>query len=77
MARVTPDTNRVGTFAEAHGITPTDVIRWNLQYFIDNSTLFLQVGDDLYLAPPLSASGHELIVNGGRLVVNDKLLVVN
>lgn len=77
MARVTPDTNRVDSFAAANGITPTEVIRWNIQYFIDNSTFFLPVGDDFYTAPPLSASGRDLIVNGKQLIVNDKILVVS
>ena len=76
MARVTPDTNRVDTFAEAHDLTPLDVVRWNLQYFIENSTFWLPVGEDFYTAAPLSASGRDLIVNGKQLIVNDKILVV-
>ena len=74
MAVVTPDTNRVDSFAEAHGLTTQQVVRYNLPYFLENRTLWLPVGDDFLTSVPLSQAGRDLLVNGVRLLVNGRVL---
>ena len=76
LVRITPDTNRLDSFAAAHGLSETDVVRWNLQYFLDHNTFWLPLGEEFYTAAPLSASGRDFVVNGRQLIVNDKILVV-
>lgn len=74
MAIVTPDTNRVDSFAAAHDLTTQQVVRYNLPYFLENRTLWLPVGEDFNTDVPLSQAGRDLLVDGVRLLVNGRLL---
>lgn len=77
MPRVTPQTNRVYTFAEAYGITPQQVVSYNINYFEENRTFWLPVGADMNIAPPLVGAGRILLVNDEDLVINDEVLVLD
>ena len=77
MAIVTSATNRVDSFAAAHGIAEQDVIRWNIDYFISSRTFFLPVGEDFRTSPPSQSLGRSLVVNDSLLLVNDDQLAVN
>lgn len=77
MAIVRPETNRVDSFAAAHNISPLQVIRWNIGYFVTNRTFWLPVGEDFNEAAPLAPAGHTLLVNDSELLVNGDLLEIN
>lgn len=74
MSIVTQSTNRVDTFAAAHGISEADLVRWNLPYFTENSTFWLPVGDDFNTFAPPGQSTRTLLVDDGYLIVNDRYL---
>lgn len=76
MAIVTAATNRVDSFAKFHGISEADVVRWNLQYFVDNRTLFLPLGVDFAAAAPLGQSGRDLLVDDQVLLVDGRILTI-
>ena len=76
MATVVPATNRVDTFAAAHGLTEQDLIRWNLQYFLDERTMWLPVGTDLRTEPPPGRIGDDMLVNGRLFQVNEYILTL-
>lgn len=76
MARVTPSTNRVSTFAEAHGLTVQEVVRWNRPYFEASRTVWLPLDEDFATEAPRIGSGHALVIDGGYLLVNGDILVV-
>lgn len=76
MAIVLPETNRVDSFAQAHGITEEEVVWWNVDYFLENRTFWLPVGRDFFTSVPLSQQGSVLLLDGQALLANDKLLVV-
>ena len=76
MAVVTPDTNRIDTFAAAHGISHRDVVRYNLDYFLENNTFWLPVGANFDTASRLTAAGRVLLVNDQQLIVNDNEILV-
>lgn len=77
MAVVLPETNRVDSFASAHGLTTQEVVRFNLPYFLANRTFWLPVGEDFLTEAPLSQAGRDLLVDGLRLVVNGRYLNLN
>ena len=77
MAVVRPETNRCDTFAAAHGITVSQLVGWNIEYFIDNRTFWLPVGEDFRTQVPLSQSGRDLLLNGETLLVNGDRLVIS
>ena len=76
---VTPETNRISTFATAAGITPEEVVRYNLAYFIENRTMWLPVGDDFFVTPEALYAGEVLLIGDKdtELLVNDHILVVD
>ena len=76
MAIVTQSTNRIDSFALAHGITESEVVRWNLSYFQENFTFWLPVGEDFRNAVPEPVRGFYLTLNGNIFLVNDKRLVI-
>lgn len=76
MAIVTPATNRTDTFAAAHGLEVQDLIRYNLDYFLENRTMWLPVGDDFRTGAPPGRRGRDLIVNDNLLLVNDDIFAV-
>lgn len=77
MALVTADTNRVDSFAKAHGISEQNLIRWNINYFIDNRTFWLPIGENLFVEAPRTGLGHLLLTDGNILLVNGGRLVLN
>ena len=77
MAIVTADTNRVDSFAAAHGIAEQDVIRWNIDYFVGSRTFWLPVGEDFSIRAPTLSLGRSLLVNGHVLLVNGRELAIN
>ena len=76
MAVVTPATNRIDTFAAAHGIEVQDLIRFNLAYFLASRTMWLPVGDDFRTEAPPGRRGRDLVIDGHLLLVNDGILAV-
>ena len=76
MALVTPQTNRIDTFAAAHGITTSEVVRWNLGWFLTWKTFWLPVNTDFLTASPLSQAGRDLLVDGRVLLVDGRRFVV-
>lgn len=76
MAIVLPATNRIDTFAAAHGLIVQDLIRYNLSYFLEHRTMWLPVGTDLLTAPAVGLGGVALRVGGRRLLVNGSALRV-
>ena len=76
MALVTPQTNRTDTFAAAHGITVSQVVAYNIDYFLANRTFWLPVGEDFRVQVPLSQSGRDLLLDGNTLLVNGDRLVI-
>lgn len=74
MAKVIPATNRTDLFAQAHGITVQELVRYNLHYFQANVTCWLPVGYDFRTEPPAPLAGSDVIVNGSLLVVNGFIL---
>ena len=79
MARITPQTNRIDTFAAANGISEGDVVRWNMDYFNGNPTFWLPLGRDFNTEAPLSRAGLRLTVGDGEqslLVVDGEYLII-
>ena len=53
-----------------------DLIAWNLGHFRANHTFWLEPGVILNITPPETKTGRRLIIDGKRLIVHERSLVV-
>lgn len=76
-ADVTILTNRVDLFAAAHGISPRQLVEWNLGRFHERPWFWLRPGEELRIAPPPAATGIGLVVDGDLLEADGAILLVD
>ena len=71
--RVTQDTDRIDLFVRKHIGEPTDdarqeFIRWNIRYFAERKTYWLEEGVNLLLEAPLAPAYHRLQIGSDSLL---------